>query len=302
MKKDENFVAVWLESESSLNLDYMINIFGVDPKRFYIISMDRETGAEEALDRMEALISTGSVDICVVNTLKALIPLTELNKSLKEVSVATQARLNSTLMGHIVTLIADTNTAMVLIQQRTTQIGGYISGNTVLAGGMRIRYQSMLTVALHRSKIDKLDPIAPEEGVKIRCRVEKNHCLPSEFPYVTFNYFAIYGEGIETILSTLDLAVNQKILRRAGAHIYQDNPDDADNPLQHWKSKNDFREYCLNNPEFLDNLMNNVTQDVKQLTEKEINDLQEQEREEAKAAGVDIPDPTVDIEQLMENK
>ena len=297
MEKNPDFVCVWLESEFSLEYDYMINTFHIDPNRFYYIPLQRDRGAEEALDDIESLVSTGSVDMCVINTLKALVPLTEIRKKMNELDVATQSRMNSKFMSKIIPLISDMKTSLVAIQQRSTNIGGYGYGdNTILVGGLRIRYQSMLTVTLRKAKLDTTDPINSNEGIKIVGRVEKNHCIPNKFPYVKFEYFALYGEGIETILSTLELAVEQGILRRGGAHIYLDNPDGGE-PLYHWTSKSDFRNFMKENPTILENLMAKVQHKTEVLSDEEVAEIQKQEREEAKAAGVE----TVETEESVLN-
>lgn len=88
MKKDPEFIAGWLESEGSLNMSYLQDTFGIDPKRFVYAEMDRKEGAEIALDRIEALLGAGSLDIMVINSLKALVPSEEMNKSLTESVVA----------------------------------------------------------------------------------------------------------------------------------------------------------------------------------------------------------------------
>lgn len=299
MKDNPEFTCVWLESESSLNLDYMLNTFHIDPERFYYIPMVREQGAEEALDQMQELIATGAVDMCVVNTLKALIPLSEIRKKMNELSVSEQARMNGRLISKVIPLITETNTCLVLIQQKTTQIGTYSMGdNTTLAGGLRIRYQAMLIVDLKRGFVKAEDPIDPEEGVKIICKVVKNHCVPDRFPYVKFEYYAIYGEGVETILSTLNRALEQGVLRRAGSHIYWDNPENEDEPLYHWKSRNDFRIFMKENPDVLQTLLNTMDYHPDTLSDEEVKEIQAQEREEAAAAGVDLPEvPEEELER-----
>ena len=93
----EGHFALWIESEASLSLDYMVNQFGIDPERFYFIQYDRDHTAEDCIDQAEALIQTGAIDIFCINTLKALVPESEANKSLKDVSVASKYVLEGIL-------------------------------------------------------------------------------------------------------------------------------------------------------------------------------------------------------------
>lgn len=291
MMKDPEFTALWLESEFSLDYEHMIHTFNIDPDRFVYVPFERDRGGEEALNQFIEILESGAVDFAVVNTLRALIPSTEIHKKMEDVDIALSSRMNSRFMGKVIPLISKTGTSLVVVQQRTTQIGGFGYGdNTTLSGGLRIRYQSMLTINLRRGHVDAAkDPIGPEEGVKIIGRVEKNHCVNDRYPYVKFEYCAIYGKGIEKILSTLQLAVDQKVLRKAGSHIYWD--DENGEPLYHWTGKNDFREFMLNNEDVFNKLTERVSQKHETLSEDEVREIQKEEREEARAIGVPVSEP-----------
>ena len=295
MKKDPNFTAVWLESESSLELNYISKTFNIDLDRFYYISLQRVDGGEAALNRVEEFIKSGAVNICIINTLKALVPFSEIQKKMEEVDVAMQARMNSKFISKAVSLISENKVALILIQQRTTVIGGYSHGDpTILAGGLRIKYNSMLTMKLRQCNLTDKDPVSKEEGMKIAVTIEKNHCRPRVFPYCKIEYFVIYGQGIENILSTLQIAVEQKIIRRAGAHLYWDYISEETGEVQsfHWTSKNDFRQYMKKHPDLFEILLSKINIEAEPLSEEEVVEIQKRDREEAKAAGIEemIPD------------
>lgn len=84
MKNDPDFVAAWLESENSLQKEYVCDVFGIDPDRFFYIEHDKEGAGEKALDLTETILSTGTVDIMCINSLKCLVPSEEFRKSLSE--------------------------------------------------------------------------------------------------------------------------------------------------------------------------------------------------------------------------
>lgn len=293
MQKDPKFTCLWLESEDSLaKMSYLEDTFGIDPERFFVVPLQYSRGGEAALDDLIAFIGTGAIDICVINTLRALIPISEIQKPVEAQDVAISARMNSRFVSKVIPLLSETNTALVCVQQRTTNIGGY-GQSDVLSGGLRIRYHSMLTVRLNRLKITAEDPIGPEDGVKISVIVEKNHCVPQMFPYRKFTYYAIYNEGIETIFSTLQLAIEQGIIQRRGAHLYyygSRNPD-KDEPIYHWTSKSDFRQYMKEHPDILEEFTNKVQHKSETLSKEEISAIQAEEIADAKAAGVDLSDP-----------
>ncbi|MEG1711448.1 MAG: hypothetical protein RR316_06625, partial [Clostridia bacterium] len=95
----------------------------IDLERFVIIHLDREGAAEVALDRMEAAMSMGVFDICVINSLKCLTPSTEFEKEMAAMTIGLQARMFGKLMRKMVSLIAENDCGFVLINHLTTEIG-----------------------------------------------------------------------------------------------------------------------------------------------------------------------------------
>ena len=283
----EGHFALWLESEASLNLDYMVNQFGIDPERFFFIQFDRNHSAEQCLDQAEALLQTGVIDLYCINTLKALIPESEMNKSMEQVNVGAAARMNSRMMGKFVPLIKQYKTAMVLVQHLTTNIGGFsmYGDNLILAGGRAIRTASMLTVEMRKASVLDTDPIGKEDGIKINCKITKNHCIPREFPYRKFTYYAIFGEGIEQILSTLDELIDMGIIHKAGAWMQQLDPETGE-IVDKWNGRNAFREDMKANPDKLEKLKSLIHGSFETLSEEEVVEIKEQEKlaEEAEEA------------------
>lgn len=288
MKKDPKFVAGWLESESSLEKDYICNTFGIDPNRFFYMEHDREGAGEKALDMTEAVLSTGAVDIMCINSLKCLVPSEEFRKSLSEAVVGVQARMNARMTRKFTSLVAENNTAFVIITHLTTDIGSMSRDPLVVSGGSAILYASSLTLDLRKRSIGESDPITKEEGVKIGVTVKKNHCVPDRNPYLKTEYYAIFGEGIEQYLTTLEAAVSQGILTQSGAFIKE--PDEKGEPKvidgvkYQWQGKEKFRQFMIENPEYFENLKAKVAGEVKELTPEEIEQLKLEEEKMAKAA------------------
>ena len=182
----EGHFALWLESEASLNLDYMVNQFGIDPERFFFIQFDRNHSAEQCLDQAESLLQTGVFDLFCINTLKALIPESEMNKSMEQVNVGAAARMNSRMMGKFVPLIKQYKTAMVLVQHLTTNIGGFsmYGDNLILAGGRAIRTASILTVEMRKASLLDTDLLAKKTVLKLIVRLLKTIVFRENFRIV----------------------------------------------------------------------------------------------------------------------
>ena len=82
-----------------------------------------ESGGEEALDKCIAILKSKMVDMFVINSMRALVPKTEMNKSISEDTVATQARMNTKALKQIMSASYAGNIATVVIQHLSTLIG-----------------------------------------------------------------------------------------------------------------------------------------------------------------------------------
>jgi recA bacterial DNA recombination protein len=167
---------------------------------------------------------------------------------------------------------------MILIQHLTTNIGGFsmYGDNLVLAGGLAIRTGSIMIVEMRKGSVLDTDPIGKEDGIKINCKVTKNHAIPGEFPYRKFSYFAIFGQGIEQILSTLDELVDMGIIHKAGAWMQQIDSETGE-VLDKWNGKMAFREDMLANPDKFKKLLNMVSGTFEDLSEKEVEEIRDSE-------------------------
>lgn len=268
MKRDPDFFALWLESEQSLNFDYAIKTFGIDPERFVFVQVSLNEGAEKALDNCEAILRAGGINMFCINSVKALVPRTELNKSITEDTVAMQARMNTKMLKKYLTICYEHDTSIVLVQHLTTMIGGAMTRDPyLLGGGLFMKYGGLLILDMRKQSLQDTDPITREEGMKICISVKKNHITPRKFPYVKVNHYVIYGQGTEVLLSTLNKAVEQNIIVKGGAWYTWTDKD------LKWCGKNEYRKYMIEHPDDLQTLRNIVSGVIENLSEKEIIEL-----------------------------
>lgn len=275
MKKDPNFIAIWLESENSLEESYIVDTFGIDPNRFFYMEVEAKKTAEDVLDLLYNILSTGVADICVINSLKCLIPSKEKEASLSDTTIALQSRLNSRMTSKFTAMVAEYNTAFILIQRLTTNIGVMNKDPLEVAGGLAIRYWSSLTLDLRKKAVLDSDPINKNEGVKIGVKIIKNHCAPWKNAYVKLDYFAIFGQGIEQYLSTLSRAIEKGIIVSKGAWLYW--YDKEGNVKEKWNGKMSYRQYVKDNPDAFNELLNSVGSGVVDMSREEIQEIQEEE-------------------------
>ena len=267
MQKNPEFVALWLESENSLELNYIVDTFHIDPNRFIIVEMNLKEGGEAALDQCASLLRTGSFNVFVINSMKALIPKTQLNKAISEDTVALQARMNTKALSQYLSIIHEHNICFIIIQHLSTLIGTLSRDPYALAGGLFMKYGGSLILDFRKQSVLDTDPITKEEGQKYMISVKKNHVCPKIYPYVKVPHYIIYGEGTEVILTTLRKAIDQGILRASGAWIFWDEKE------LKWNGKAAFREDMKKNPEVLQTLRNMVYGNVDKLTKEEMREL-----------------------------
>lgn len=295
-QKNPEFIACWLESESSLELDYVTKTFHIDPERFLYIEHEREGAGEAALDKIESVLAASVCDIVVINSLKCLVPKEEIDNSISKSTIALQARMNSRMTKKFTSLVAESNTAFVVITHLSTDIGSVMMrDNKIIAGGEAIKYASALTIDLRKRSIQDSDPITALEGVKIGLTVKKNHCTPAINPYLKTEYFAIFGQGIEQYLETLQNAINQGILIQNGAMIR--DIDQATGEIKQWngidlvwRGKAAYRDFMVCNPDYFQTLRDRVNGLTVEMSEEEVNNAKSEENKLAESISEELKD------------
>lgn len=281
-KEDPEFVAGWLESEGSLSTKDLIQI-GIDTDRFYYDTVSRTEGAEVALDKVESVLIGGLVDMFVINSLKCLTPSEELEKSMGQMQVGLQARMNAKMMRKLTSAVTDNNVAFVMVQHLTTQIGSMSRDPLIVSGGQAIKYGASVILDLRKRSMSDADPFKKEEAIKIAVTVQKNHVITDRFPYCKLEYYAVFGKGIDCYLEIAQLAIDAGILVKSGAFIKV--PDENGNPkilpdgtkLQ-WQGNAKFKDYLIENPEFFEDLKKQLTGKVEILTVEEAEEFADMDK------------------------
>lgn len=279
MQKDQRFTSLWIESEQSLDKQMVCDVFKIDPERFVFVNYDAQKGAEGILDILYGFMNAVKFDMVVINSLKCLVPTKILEESMDSQTPAVQARLWSRMVSKFLALVADNETAFVLITHLYTGIGTYGSPQ-VISGGSAIRYWSSLTLSFNRKNIGAGEPISKEEGVHIEVSIKKNHCVPDRLPYRKFDYYAIFGEGTERILTAIKPLVSAGIMSVSGASHVIYNEDGSE--FKKFVGKNKYRQFMLDNPDIFDGLITRLGSRISTVTDmsdEEVIAVQEEEAE-----------------------
>ena len=219
MKLDPEAIFAWVESEGSLSQE-MIDLFEIDRERFIIYQVDPNTGAEEAMDICISLAEAG-VRMIAINSLRCLTPSKEFKDSVGDANIGLQARINAKFMRKVIPVLDKSGTALVCTQHKSTNIGKMFGDPMELSGGHALRYNSMLILDLTKLSIQKGDMYydMKNDVIRVKCKVQKNHCCATKNPYVSAEYTVIIGKGTDERGEIIQAAFDMGLVEKQGAWI-----------------------------------------------------------------------------------
>lgn len=215
-REDKEFMVAWLETEGSFDPDDC-EMFGIDTDRFLYLEQSEELNAEDAMDIIRSLVSSGEFDMVVVNSVAALCPKKEVEDDLEKQNIALTARLLSKFLRITTAQISKNKCTLILINQVRANLNS-MYGGTVTSGGMAIPFYSTQRIEMKRERVMSGDPIDEEDGIKIRCKVVKNR-LAKGNPFKVCHYYALYGKGIDGTSELGTVLAREGILNKKGAWL-----------------------------------------------------------------------------------
>lgn len=181
-----------------------------------------ETG-EEALDMMESLIRSGVISVIILDSISALLPEEEAQKTMKDQQMGLQARMLGKALRKITPAAAETGTEVIFINQVREKIGVMFGDPETTSGGRALQFFVSLRIKLWPSGTiknpnDKDDVI----GHQVKAKITKNKTFA---PHKKASFDLIYGEGVDKVKEIADIAYQIEIVSRAGAYYQIKDPD-----------------------------------------------------------------------------
>ncbi|KAA9345403.1 recombinase RecA [Larkinella humicola] len=201
-------LAAFIDAEHAFDRSYAEKL-GIDTKNLLISQPDN---GEQALEIAEHLISSGAIDIIVIDSVAALVPKAELEGDMGDSKMGLQARLMSQALRKLTGVINKTGCCCIFINQLREKIGVMFGNPETTTGGNALKFYSSVRLDIRRiGQIKDGDEII---GNRTKVKVVKNK-LAAPFKVIEFDI--MYGQGISKVGEVLDLAVELEIVKKSGS-------------------------------------------------------------------------------------
>ena len=237
-------VCAFVDAEHALDTQYAQKL-GVNLNDLLVSQPD--TG-EQALEIVDALVRSSSLDLIVVDSVAALTPKAEIEGDMGDSLPGLQARLMSQALRKLTGTISRTNTLVIFINQIRMKIGVMFGSPETTTGGNALKFYSSVRMDIRRvGALKKADEVV---GSETKVKVVKNKVAP---PFKQAFFDILYGEGISRQGEIIDLGVEFDIIVKSGSwYSYDGN--------RIGQGKENVREYLKNNSVMALDIENKIRQ------------------------------------------
>ena len=236
----------FIDAEHALDTAYAQKL-GVN---LYELLISQPDTGEQALEIVDALVRSGSVDLIVIDSVAALTPKAELEGEMGDSLPGLQARLMSQALRKLTATIKKSNTMVVFINQIRMKIGVMFGNPETTTGGNALKFYASVRLDIRRTgSIKRGDEVI---GSETKVKVVKNKVAP---PFKVAEFDILYGEGTSREGEIIDLGVVAKIVDKSGAWY-------AYNGEKIGQGKDNAREFLRENPELALEIENKVRESL----------------------------------------
>src|SRR5216110_50460 len=200
-------MAAFIDAEHALDSAYARKL-GVDVDNLLVSQPDN---GEQALEIAEMLVRSGALDVCVIDSVAALVPKAELEGEMGDSHMGLQARLMSQALRKLTGIVSKSGTCLVFINQIREKIGVMFGNPETTTGGRALKFYASVRIDIRRiAAIKEGDSVV---GSRTKVKVVKNKTAA---PFREAEFDIMYGEGISRAGDMLDLGVLHNIVEKSG--------------------------------------------------------------------------------------
>jgi recombination protein RecA len=236
----------FIDAEHALDIQYAQKL-GVNLQELLISQPD--TG-EQALEIVDALVRSGSVDLIVIDSVAALTPKAELEGEMGDSLPGLQARLMSQALRKLTATIKKANCMVIFINQIRMKIGVMFGSPETTTGGNALKFYASVRLDIRRiGSIKKGEEVI---GSETKVKVVKNKVSP---PFKTAEFDILYGEGISREGEIVDMGVIAKLVEKSGSwYAYKGE--------KIGQGKDNAREFLRENPDVAREIENKIRESL----------------------------------------
>lgn len=202
---------LWADSEFSFDEGYA-SVLGVDPHKLDLL---QERFAESTLDGIEEWAEANKNSLIVLDSVGALLPKAEAEKSAEGKVIGGQAKLIATFCRKITPILAINDVALIVLNHNFIDV---MSGKLKTSGGAKLEYSRSIWVMLRQAnkRVMKGDQ---QIGAIIEAEVRKNKLVPTMKQKCEMTL--LFGEGFSAEADLLqELLDKGEVTKKQNTYYY----------------------------------------------------------------------------------
>lgn len=200
----------FIDAEHAFDRTYA-EALGLDMSK---VIMSQPDNGEQALEIAERLISTGRIDLLIIDSVAALTPKAEIDGEMGESKMGLHARLMSQAMRKLTATINKTNTVVYFTNQIREKIGVMFGNPETTTGGNALKFYASIRLEIRKSKGDTDKATGDVINSRVKVKTVKNKLAP---PFRTTEFNIVFGKGIDHLQEIIDYGVAADLIKKSGS-------------------------------------------------------------------------------------